>query len=136
MTPKKFTLLELPTYQGKTLREVKAYLDRTYPNQQATQDDIQAFMDSKPKLPDWTWCHFFGKSGRWAVSYVHWNGDSFDRNARGLDIQWDSNSRVVLLEIGSLPSDPLPPSALSPLGSLICPGCSKKLRLTLTEYEN
>ena len=100
----KFKIIKLPKMIGKSIREVKDYLEKTYPNKLATEEDQEDFIKSNPKLPDLTWCLFFGSlvrisDGRWFVPAAGWGGSKWYRYAYWLDSGWYSNSRVVLLEI-------------------------------------
>ena|SRR3990167_880659 len=98
----KFKTIELPEMVGKTLQEVKDYLEKTYPGQLAKQEHQEEFEKTKPDTSDWRWFYFFGSlrnsDGYWYVPYVHWNGSEFYRNADWLGDEWFSDFRVVLLE--------------------------------------
>ena len=100
----KFKIIKLPKMIGKSIREVKDYLEKTYPNKLATEEDQEDFIKSNPKLPELTWCLFFGSLvrysvGHWNVPYAGWDGSKWYRDAYWLDGDWDSPGRVVLLEI-------------------------------------
>lgn len=99
---KKFKVIELPNMVGKSIKEVKEYLEKTYPGQLAGEEHQDAFEKSKPELPSWTACFFFGSlrycDGNWCVPNSRWDGSSFRRNAYWLGNGWSSNCRVVLID--------------------------------------
>ena len=107
---KTFKIIELPEMVGKTLEEVKVFVENKYPNQLAKDEDQEDFIKSNPIVPDWTWSFFFGSTlcnstGLWYVPCVYWGGGEWNRDADRLDYGWSSNCRVVLL-VDSLDSCP------------------------------
>ena len=98
----KFKVIELPEMVGKTLQEVKDYLEKTYPGQLAKEEHQEEFEKVKPDTSDWRSFYFFGSlrysCGRWNVPCVRWDGSEFDRRAGWLGYVWNSPYRVVLLE--------------------------------------
>jgi len=99
----KFKTIELPDMVGKTLQEVKDYLEKEYPNQLAKEEHQEEYIKSNSKLPDWTWCFFFGSvlrysPGHWDVPCARWGGSWWNRDANCLASSWHSDYRVVLLE--------------------------------------
>ena len=108
----KYKIIELgKEWEGKTLQEVKDYLDKTYPNRVATEKDRDYMYEHQDEFKDWetknwTWYYFFGSlvrlsDGHWCVPYARWDGSGWNRGAYRLDDSWDASSRVVLLEISS-----------------------------------
>ena len=108
----KYKIIELgKEWEGKTLQEVKDYLDKTYPNRVATEKDIDYMYEHQDEFKDWetkkwTWDYFFGSlvrgsGGHWCVPCASWGGSGWSRNASMLVSSWDANYRVVLLEISS-----------------------------------
>jgi len=98
----KYKIIELKEEMiGKTLEEVKAYVEKEYAGQLAEDEDRDDFIKSNPKLSDCTWCYFFGSllrdsSGHWRVPCVGWAGSEWDRFAYWLVDSWSSRYRVVL----------------------------------------
>jgi len=108
----KYKIIELgKEWEGKTLQEVKDYLDKTYPNRVATEKDRDYMYEHQDEFKDletknWTWYFFFGSlvhfsDGRWCVPFASWGGFGWGRSAGRLGNSWDANCRVVLLEISS-----------------------------------
>ena len=88
---------------GKTIQEVKDYLEKTYPGQLAKKEHQEEFEKIKPETEDWVCYFFFGSflrysSGSWYVPDSFWDGSGFGRHAYWPDHDWLSDYRVVLLE--------------------------------------
>ena len=99
----KFKIIELPQFVGKTLQEVKDFVEKEYPGQLAKEEHREEFIKSNPKLPDWTWCFFFGSKvrgsvGDWHVPCAGRGGSAWGRGAVWLTDGWCSGCRVVLVE--------------------------------------
>lgn len=101
----KIKSIALPEFVGKTLQEVYDYAKKEYPNQ-LPYDGID-FYDNEC-LKDGNWHYFFGSVfrdglGDWSVPCAIWFGSGFRRFNHWLSISWNSDYRLVLLEI--LPVD-------------------------------
>jgi len=110
---------DLSSMEGKKLSEVAEFLVSTYGDKYYipgieyeqwifNKKDLDSlpkgkeFVTLKQELKD-NYCFFFGSTlrgsdGHWYVPYVYWNSVKWDRHARRLGNDWDSNCRVVLLE--------------------------------------
>lgn len=111
-----YKTLELKDFIGKTLQEVKDYLEKTYPNQLLKEEDIDDFLKTNPEKYIWYYSFgsvFRGSDGRACVPFVSPRESSFVRSAGWLGIAWASNDRVVLLEDDSDPLVSLDSDALT-----------------------
>jgi hypothetical protein len=86
-------------WNGKTIQEVKDYLEKEYPNQLAT-DSVDLY-EQIPK--DENYHFFFGSlfrysDGFWRMPFVDGGSSGFYRGGNWLDDSWSGRYRVVLLE--------------------------------------
>jgi hypothetical protein len=96
---KTYKIIELPQFEGKTLQEVKDYLEKEYPNRLPKIEDFDLETLSK----DDNWYFFFGSLvrysyGHWSVPCASWDGSAWYRDGDWLGLRWGSSARVVLLE--------------------------------------
>lgn len=122
----KFKTLSLDHMVGKTLQEVKGYLEKLYSKETiASEEHREEFIKQNPDCEEWVWFYFFASlvrdsGGYWDVPCAGRGGSSFARSANWLGSDWSSDCRVVLFEIDSVPGESVaePLSVDSPLLSL------------------
>jgi hypothetical protein len=105
----KIKVITLPTtLNGKPLDEIATYILQTYPNYHIPGLEYYKYICENPsKAPDSLkegFYHFFfgslfrNSGGDWIVPYVRWDGSQFYRDGHWLGSDWDSRSRVVVVE--------------------------------------
>jgi len=104
----KYKIIELPEMVGKTLEEVKTFVEKEYSGKLAKEEDREDFIKGNPISPSMTWYFFFGSlfrnsDGYWSVPFAFWGGSYWYRYAYWLGFYWNAFSRVVLLEDSEKP---------------------------------
>lgn len=107
----KLIVEELPEMVGKELWDVGEYIKNKgwIP---AGIEEIEHFIEIQEKSSNWIWYFFYGSlfrysNGDWFVPYVGGSVSGFGHHGFTLGSIWDSNDRVVLLEIENLSDDSL-----------------------------
>jgi len=99
----KYKTITLPGMAGKTLKEVRNYLLKEYPNKLAGEEHREDFMSISPKLPTWNYYFFFKEIkqdsfGHWRVPFANWYRSSWGRGTNWLGETWHTGFLVVLLD--------------------------------------
>jgi hypothetical protein len=108
----KVVIKDLPEMNGKQIWKVAEYVHKKFGKDYLIPGltALKGFWGKKGdspvamRLSAWQCNFFFGslvrdKDGRWSVPSAEWSGSSFGRCANWLAHSWNSDDRVVLLEI-------------------------------------